>query len=213
MPRKDEAYEYLKNAILTNELPPDTPISELAVSQTLQMSRTPIREALRELESEGLIVSYPARGSFVASMTPYDVEEIYDLRMLLEQWAFERSICRINESDLVSIEKDFEKAHRDSNWELFHATDRALHNLIVERAGSKRLLEFVKTLNSQIERVRRISARDQGRSQRSYEEHMQIIDSIRKRDVAGGKKILQHHLRSVADSAIEAARYQVTPVK
>lgn len=209
MARKDDAYQYLKEAILSLELPPDSPISELAVAETLQMSRTPIREALRELESEGLVVSYPARGAFVASLTPYDVEDVYEMRMLCEEWAITRSIHRITPPELDQLEADFQKAYDTSDWALFHKTDRLLHGLIVERSGSRRLTDFVRTLNAQAERIRRISARGEMRSQRSYEEHMAILRSIRKGDAQEARAVLSTHLRSVADSAIEASKFRL----
>ncbi len=204
--RKDEAYNYLKNAILTYQLSPDEAISEMAISKELNISRTPVREAMRELEIEGLIVSYPSRGSFVASLTPYDVEEIYELRCLLEVWALKRSITRITEEELDEVEKMLKETVENLDWAGLHKADRRLHGLIVEKSGSKRLVTFVNTLNSQIERVRRISAKEQGRSIRSYKEHMQIIDCIRQRDLERCESILEEHLHSVANSAIEVVK-------
>lgn len=206
MDRKEQAYIYLKNAILTDQLLPDEPIPELAVARELKMSRTPIREAMRKLESEGLVVSYPSRGSFVTSLSPYDVEEIYELRSLLEIWALERSIMRISDEELNTVEECFEKAGQESNWEMFHEADRALHGLIVGKAGSRRLFEFINILYSQIERIRCISAKNRDRIQKSYREHMEIIRRIRERDVQKSKVALSVHLRSVTDSAVEAAK-------
>lgn len=207
MARKDEAYHYLKDSILTNKLAPDEPISEMAISEALHMSRSPIREALRELEREGLIISYPSRGSFVTSLTPYDVEEIYQLRQLLENWALERSINRIALEELNVLEQKFNMAYQNQNWNLFHEADRDLHGLIVENAGSKRLLDFINILYSQIERIRRISAMEVSRDRKSYEEHLEIIQCIRERDIVKGKQTLAEHLRSVSDSAMEVARF------
>ncbi len=204
--RKDEAYNYLKNAILTYQFAPDEAISEMAISKELKISRTPVREAMRELEIEGLIISYPSRGTFVASLTPYDVEEIYELRCLLELWALKHSLQRITEEELNEVENMFQKAAENSDWAGLHEADRKLHGLIVEKSGSKRLITFVNTLNSQIERVRRVSAKEQGRNLRSYEEHMQIISSIRQQDLKKCESILEEHLHSVANSAIEVVR-------
>ena len=204
MGRKEEAYVYLKEAIISNQLKPDQPLAELAISEQLHMSRTPIREAMRELEAEGLIVSYPARGSFVASLTPYDVDEIYALRVLLETWALERSIFRIPESVLDELEELFRTA---DSWEARHLADRRLHGTISEYAGSKRLLDFIQVLNSQVERVRRISATDHNRSLASHKEHLEILAQLRERDLPRCREALTRHLRGVADSAVEATRY------
>ena len=205
--RKDEAYRYLRNAIVTNRYPQNAPISEMAVSEELGMSRTPIREAMRELEREGLIVSYPARGSFVTPITPYDVEEIYELRVLLEVWALGRSFSRITPAELDHLEEMFRQGYERSDWELLHEADRSLHGLITEKAGSKRLLEFISVLNAQIERIRSASALDKNRSSLSYEEHLEIIRCIRAGDREKSLRALRAHLRSVANSAIESAKY------
>lgn len=206
MSRKEEAYCYLKNAIVSNQLKEEAPISELAISEELKMSRSPIREALRQLESEGLIVSYPSRGSFVASITPYDLEEIYELRILLEGWALTRGFNRISSRELDELANRFQKALHDTNWELQHEADRDLHRMIIERAGSKRLLDFINILNVQIERIRRISAQDIDRAAKSYKEHMEIIQYMKEKDLQASKDALERHLKSVAHSAIEVAK-------
>ena len=208
MGKKEIAYDYIKNAILSYDIKPDSPISESALAEELSMSRSPIREALGKLESEGLVVTYPSRGSFATSLTPYDVEEVYELRLLFEKWAFSRSIYNISDAELDELQKNFEIAYHDSDWELFHETDRQLHALIVDRAGRKRLTMFLRSLNQQVERIRLVSAKEPGRSQRSYEEHLQIIDCIRRKDIEKGEEVLDKHLRSVADSAINAAKLQ-----
>ena len=80
MSRREQAYEYIKKEIVTGKLKGGTPILELELSESLKMSRTPIREALKELEAEGAVVSYASRGTFVTELTPYDVEDIFNLR-------------------------------------------------------------------------------------------------------------------------------------
>lgn len=206
MNRKTEAYNYIREEILSNRLAPDAAISELAVSEKLRISRTPVREALRELESEGLTISYPSRGSFVASFSPYDVEEICELRILLESWALERSLNRITESELDELETSIRTGFQRKDWDLLHQADRGLHGLIVARAGSKRVQDFTRILNSQIERVRRFSAKSEDRACRSYEEHLDILHCVRSRDLDKSKKSLEKHLRSVAGDAVEVTK-------
>ena len=109
MDKKSQAYEYLKHAIIVDEIPPGSPLVELELSESLQMSRTPIREAMRQLETEGLVTTYPARGSFVTVLTPDDVQEIYELRLALELWALERSIARITDEELDALQAAFEE--------------------------------------------------------------------------------------------------------
>jgi len=205
MDRKSIAYDYLKQKIVDNEFLPGSPIRESDVAGTLNMSRAPVREALRELEMEGVVVSYPSRGSFVSAITPYDVEEIYELRMLLEVWALEKGFSRITTEDLDRFEMDFNAPNEPFNWEFYHDTDRAFHQMIIDKSGSRRVAMFMTMLNAQVERVRRFSARDSGRgSQERTAEHLHIIECIRSGDLEVSKEALCFHLRNVANSAIEA---------
>lgn len=201
--KKEIAYEYLKEAILSNKLKGSQAISEMAVAKKLEISRSPLREAMRELEQEGLIVSYPDRGSFVTALTPYDVEEIYDLRAMLEAWGLEKSINRISDNELDRLEEDFRKAAEAEDWDQLHQVDRRFHDLIINRSGSKRLVAFIRTLNSQTERVRRISTGAQMRRENSVTEHLEIIRCIRARDLEAAREALRKHIISVGVSAIE----------
>ncbi len=205
MARKEEAYNYLKEAIITNQLRPGEPISELSLSGQLNMRRSPIREALRMLEQEGLVVNYPVRGSFVAAMTPYDVEDVFQLRIMLELWALERSMTRFTPEDMDELERMFQDSEEEGSWEKRHEADRRFHAMIVEKAGSPRLLHFVKMLNLQSERIRRISAKNSMRMKRSYEEHMEILQHIRNQNLEAAKETLKKHLQAVANAAVEVA--------
>lgn len=208
MDKKSQAYEYLKHAITVDEIPPGSPLVELELSESLQMSRTPIREAMRQLETEGLVTTYPARGSFVTVLTPDDVQEIYELRLALELWALERSIARITDEELDALQAAFEEGYRTGAWETLHNADRGLHDLITEKAWSRRLLMLLSLLNTQAERIRYQSARSLGRDDLSYREHLHIIQCIRERDLEKSRAALRTHLRSVANSAMDAAKAQ-----
>ena len=208
MDKKSQAYEYLKHAIIVDEIPPGSPLVELELSESLQMSRTPIREAMRQLETEGLVTTYPARGSFVTVLTPDNVQEIYELRLALELWALERSIARITDEELDALQAAFEEGYRTGAWETLHNADQGLHDLITEKAWSRRLLMLLSLLNTQAERIRYQSARSLGRDDLSYREHLHIIQCIRERDLEKSRAALRTHLRSVANSAMDAAKAQ-----
>ena len=205
--RKQQAYEYLKSAIISNAIPAGAPVREMEVAAELKMSRTPIREAMRELEAEGVLKSYPARGTFVMPLTPSDVEEIYELRSLLELWAIDRSFDRITEEELSYAEGLFNEAYKASCWEKWHQADRLLHRLIVEKSGNSRLPAFNNMLCTQMDRIRKVSAaRDVSRLESSFREHMEIIALIRKRDLPKSREALRSHLRAVANSAIDLSK-------
>ena len=207
MSQKDRAYDYLKNAIVTNTMSAGTPVREMDIAAALQMSRTPIREAMRELEIEGALTSYPSRGAFVVPLTPSDVEEIYELRSLHELWAIERSFDRITDEELDIVERMLKESYEAKDSDGCHRADRLLHRLIVEKSGSKRLVAFINTLHTQIDRIRSIStSQDFSRMDRSYIEHMEITGLIRNRLLPKCKEALHHHLRTATNYAIEASK-------
>ena len=204
--KKEVAYEYLREGILSGDISPGSPISEMAVAQELQISRTPLREAMRELEREGLMVSYPDRGSFVTTITPSEVDEIYELRALIECWCLGKGFDRLNRRELSNIKEDFRTAYEKDDWELFHKADRRLHDMIVDSAASPRIRNFMNMLNAQTERIRRISAKGASRNEKSLKEHSAIIDAVIDNDREAADKALREHLSSVGDTAIEASR-------
>lgn len=206
MSRKDDAYNYISEQILSNQLQPGTPVSEVDVASKLNISRTPVREALRDLASDGLVISLPSRGSFVSTLSPYDVEEIGDLRILLECWSLERGIQSFTEEEISSFETRFQKAYDKNDWKALHEVDRAFHSAIVEHSGSRRVAEFARTLFMQIDRIRRTSAKSSNRSDASLREHLKILYYIRKKDLRCAQAALTEHLCSVSASAIETSR-------
>ncbi len=211
MDRTKNAYEYLKNAILDGVIRQGEPLKEVELAQNLQMSRSPIREALRQLEIEGIVTSYPGRGTFVAVITPYDVEEIYELRTIFELFALEKSFPRITDADLDRAEQSFLERNEPFNWEKYHDADRAFHQMLVDKCGNRRAATFLSILNNQVEWVRRCSARNAARSSSArLAEHLHIIECIRKRDLEASKEALRTHLRNVSNAAMDTCRLMAT---
>ncbi|APX73323.1 hypothetical protein BTM29_03715 [Companilactobacillus allii] len=187
---------------------PGAVIKEIELSEELQMSRTPIREAIRELQVQGLVESFPAKGTVVTKLTEEDVKEIFELRIALESIALEKSIDRILDKELDDVEAIFNEAVKGFNWEKLHEADRKLHGLIVNKSGSKRLIQFLDILSIQIERLRRLSTQDPKRKDDSYKEHMEIIHQLRNHDLDGCKAALALHLNAVCTSALQFVDYQ-----
>ena len=206
MSRKDIAYNYIRSRILSGELNADEPIREIELSESLNMSRTPIREALRDLEAEGVVVSYPSRGTFVAALTPYDVEEIFELRTMMELWALEKGFHRIGKTEIEGLRKELLNADEEGDWEKIHLADLHLHGMIVEKSTSKRLATFEAILNTQIERISYVTAFDSRRKPETLQEHLEILKSIEEGDLERAKISLEFHLKKVATAAIEASR-------
>ncbi|HAT53727.1 MAG TPA: GntR family transcriptional regulator [Lactobacillus sp.] len=206
MSRKDEAYEYLRNKIVINDFHPNQVLSENKLTDELNMSRTPVREALKELESDGL-VSLSGRETIVAPLTEQDVQEVYELRSLLESYALRQSINLIPEERLAEFEKAFNDAYHAGDWDAYLKVDTAFHALITHLAGHKRLQQFLKILGSQTERTRHVNSNNPNRMERSINEHMEIIKWIRLRNLDEAEKALAYHLQQVYESVRSYLNY------
>ncbi|MTJ91511.1 MAG: GntR family transcriptional regulator [Desulfovibrio sp.] len=204
--RKKQAYNFLRNAIISNEIAAGSPIREQELTKRLKMSRTPIREAMRELEKDGLLISYPARGTFVLVVTPSDVAEIYDLRILCELWALEQGLPRMHDNEIEIIDRLTNEAEANVDWEKFHLSDLLLHNLIIEKSYNKRLVSFIQAINGQIERIRRFNAKGKARYDLGIVEHKKILNALFNRNLPAAKKALEEHLRTSRSTAIEIAK-------
>lgn len=208
---KSVAYDYLLDAITSYELKPGHAIVEQDISDKLGISRTPIREALKQLESEGLVRHFPSRGTFVTNITVQDVDEIFQLRELFEITALKNAIHSITEEELDYIEErvrylDDKRSEEGPTKESFYNSDRELHALIMKYSGNSRMIKFHKTLEVQLEQLRRISAMTPMRLVKSRQEHLDIIYALRTRDLANATRALLIHLQNIKDSTLNVCR-------
>ncbi len=204
-----KAYEYLYNQILDGNLALGAPIAEAEVSREIGLSRSPIREALKRMEAEGLVKHYQGRGVFVTDITQHDLEEIFELRIVLETTALHTSINRIGEEKLDEMEQSF-LALKDNGGteEEFYAANSDLHDTIVNYCGNQRLRSFLSTLDAQNAIVNRISSIDPRHFSTSTVEHLDIIRAIRERDPEKAEACLRKHIETVRSSTIESYLYR-----
>ncbi len=198
-----KAYQYLRDSILSGELALGAPISEMEISARLQISRSPIREALRRMETEGLVYRYPGRGTFVTNITRKDLEEIFELRIMFEVQALNTASRYFEEEFLDSLERDFMYLNPDSQPQQYYDANSRLHTGIIAYAGNKRMEKFYKQLQTQIAIVTRISARDPEHFVLSREKHLAIVRALKERDVEKAKECLKVHLEEVRDRTIK----------
>ena len=200
---KTVAYNYIRENIIAAHFKAGQPILEQDIADKLNMSRTPVREALKELDAEGLVINYPFQGTIVASISISDVEEISELRQLLEVWALKRSFMRISDEALDAVESLFQKAEESYEWEDHQPADRALHNLIVGQSGSKWAYTIFQTIKDQLEWFRNGSVKVTDK-ELSRQEHLAIIHAIRERDFRKAEQTLSEHLSAVKKRFVTA---------
>lgn len=206
---KEIAYRYIKKNIISQNFECGYPILEKEIASKLNISRTPIREALKALEAEGFVKNYPFQSTIVSSLSQSDVEEICDLRLLLECWALKNSIHRITDEELDQVEAMFpEDVSKGYDWNTHHSADRALHGLIIRRANSPRLINMLNAFDDQIEWFR-TDCDNEAERRASYREHIEIINAIRSRDANNADQALRCHLEQVKARFLKNVRFNV----
>lgn len=206
MTRKEEAYDYIRSEIVHNHFHPNEVVSENQITDKLNMSRTPVREALKQLEADGLI-EMRGRENVVAPLTVDAVQEVYELRSLLETFALKKTINLIPIVRLNEIEEAFERAAAKNDWDEYLNVDTEFHELITHIARHPRLAQFLNILKAQTARTRHVSSLNPYRMNRSLEEHKEIIKWLRQRNLDEAEKALAYHLQRVYDSVRSYLNY------
>lgn len=204
--KKDLAYETIKEMILSHQLHPGDVISEQMLADELQVSRTPVREALLTLENEGLVKIVPMRGVFVTDITIRDVLEIYEIREALECLAVRKAALVEDQSLLDSLAAVLEAAGQDIRQHSYHRlfeADIDLHRFILDAARNTRLSQMADLLRDQIHRVRVLSPRVEGRIEATIAEHLAVIAALRQRDPDLAEQKLREHLRNARDNMVK----------
>lgn len=192
-----KAYEYIYRGILSGDIPMGSLVSESDVSKTLGISRSPVREALNHMESEGIVNRFVGRGTFVTDFSISDLKEIFELRIMFELHAVSKACIYMDDKKLDDLETKFKNLNKDSQAEEYFSANTELHYAIIEYAGNSRLRDFYSTLLAQFAIINRITARDPEHFDRSRATHLAIINAIRKRDDGQARTLLHDHLTEV----------------
>lgn len=207
----DQAYELIRVQILGGTLHPGDRLVEADLAEDLRSSRTPVREALRRLEAEGLVEVLPHRGARVTAWTEDDLSEIYDLRAVLEAMAAERAAARIDEADLMLLsdlcdEMDecalsLSTASRDSYSQL----NGQYHDVIREASGSPRLVAMLRSVVSVPLIVTTFHRFQQADMTRSARHHREAIDALQARDPVWAGSVLRSHVLAAKSTLLRKA--------
>ena len=201
-------YTELRRRILDGELLPDTPMSEYELAAQLDVSRTPVREALHRLASDGLVKNIANRGAFVTGLSPADIREIYEIREQLEPYAAGIAAREMPEPEIRQLRRDLSSARalaRAGDHEGTFQSDVALHEQIVAVTRNARLIEILARLKDQVHRIRVVAGKSSSRLVETIAEHRAIIDAIADRDANRARHAMQLHLRGARDNALHMA--------
>ncbi len=195
-----QAYLELRRQILSGQLQPGEPLSEYQLAKTLNVSRTPVREALARLRSAGLVRSVPQRGMFVSELGPGDVVEIMEIRERLESLVVRRAMDQgLSGEQLTSWEEQTEQARQliaDGRLPEALAIGSALHDQLISLAGNERLAEILAQLSEQVWLLSMVGIRAPGRPEQANEEHRALLAHMRNGDADAAEAAMREHLRN-----------------
>ncbi len=200
--KKTIVYESLKKRIITNVLQPGEPLNEIILSKELKISKTPVREAIQQLEKEGLVENIPGKGSFVSRFSLQDIRELFEMREMMECSVIRRVAAKAD-FDMTRAQlicDKFRSAEPDKNTThkgFINAGDQ-IHVFIFEAFGNKKLLEFYKGLQEQIIRMRHVLLNqvDEERSEASFREHLEAIEAVIQKDPDRAERAMKNHLQN-----------------
>ncbi len=199
----ESVYYQIRRNILSGKYQPGKAVTEMEVSNDLGVSRTPVREAFKHLESEGLLELRPNRGAIVVGIGRADIEDIYEIRSLLEGRAAERAALQSDEDSLKHLSEVIDLTEfyiERENYDRVTEMDDRFHQSIYELTGSRILQRILKELHAYAENIRERSIREPGRAKLMLEEHRAVLDAMKEKDPkTAGERMVQHVQNSAAN--------------
>lgn len=211
LPLRDVVFNTLRQAILTGELKPGERLMEIHLANRLGVSRTPIREAIRKLELEGLVTMIPRRGAEVAQITEKSMNDVLEVRRAVDALCVELACDRITEQELENLKlacDNFALAVKTKDIKKIARADVELHDIIVQATGNKRLIQLVNTLSEQMYRYRFEYIKDFSQHEKLVEEHRIIYRSIVEKDKETASEAAKLHIDNQKKAIIKQIRLE-----
>lgn len=196
-----EAYKVLKHSIMTNEVKPGDCLSENALAQSMGMSRTPIREAIKVLASEGLLEIHNGIGAFIKYITVKEIHDIFEVRSALECTAVDSALGRITDQELEALEQDWLKLQQSVlsgtpiGWDVLSEFDYRLHEFLVMKCDNDYIIDIIDSSRMKITRFQKLSAASLGNEIDTINQHLELIRLMKIRDAEALKAELIAHIQ------------------
>lgn len=205
---ENEIISRLRAAIVSGQFPPGAHLNESEIAKQMEVSRIPIREAIKKLEQEGLVVRQPNKGVDVISFTEQDVRETFSLRARLESMAFEWAIPNITNEDMAQLRAlvtEQETAIAERSYDELARLDMRFHELICLKAGHSRLLKIWYELHAQGQMMLNLRFRVMAdyTPKTVTEDHLEILDAIGRGDIESAVRLTNAISERVIDECIE----------
>ncbi len=210
-PLREIVFETLRDAIINQTLEPGERLMEIQLADEMGVSRTPVREAIRKLELEGLVIMVPRKGAYVAGISVKDIHEVFEVRAALEGLAASLAAQRITPEELDEMEKSLfvEAGEIDgNNLRSIVEIDTTFHDLLYKTARNEKLVQMVNNLQEQLQRFRSASLARPGRSKTALEEHRKILEALALRDSKLAQALAIEHIENAETAMMESIESQ-----
>ncbi|MBR6027827.1 MAG: GntR family transcriptional regulator [Clostridia bacterium] len=211
-PIREIAYEVLKHAIITGDIPAGERIVETDYAERLHISRTPLREALRKLERDGLVEYVLRRGVVVRAFTIADVEEIYTIRNALEMLTLPAIIEKATPEQIASLRRklhEMDGLMARGDIEQLSPLTRDFHSELTAISHQNRILRVIEGQDEYIKRFSAMAIRQYSDLNEAHQEHYELVNLIEKRDLEGLRALMQHHIDASKEHCLAALRIQM----
>lgn len=207
LPLRDVVFNTLRQAILRGELKPGERLMEIQLANKLGVSRTPIREAIRKLELDGLVLMIPRRGAEVAEITEKNLRDVLEVRTALEELAVRSACDKMTEEDFVELKRaatDFEVALKADDVTMIAELDVKFHDIIYNATSNQRLIQLLNNLREQMYRYRVEHLKSENARPRILSEHEGLIRSLESKDKEKAAEIICVHMSNQVEEVIRA---------
>lgn len=196
-------FHKIREGILSGKYAANEELKEKNIGDELGVSRTPVREALRQLELEGLVSIIPNKGAYVVGLSKKDIRDIYEMRSLLEGLCAKWAAVNVTEEQLNELEENIflsEFHAGKQNWEQMVELDNRFHEILYLASGSKELKHILTDYHQYVQRVRKVTLAEAKRVQESTEEHKVIVEALKKHDPKKAEEAATIHIRNTVSN-------------
>ena len=211
LPLRDVVFNTLRRAILRGELKPGERLMEIQLANKLGVSRTPIREAIRKLELEGLVLMIPRKGAEVAEITEKNLRDVLEVRCALEELAVQLACDRIERNrirELHAAAAHFRDILDSDDITQVAAADEAFHDVIFKATGNERLIQLLNNLREQMYRYRIEYLKKKECYPQLLKEHATIMKAIEEHDKEKATRITGQHINNQVDTVVDTIRHK-----
>lgn len=207
LPLRDVVFNTLRRAILRGELLPGERLMEIQLAQRLGVSRTPVREAIRKLELEGLVTMIPRKGAEVAQITVSDLKDVLEVRIALEELAVKDACENITEEQLAALRsanEEFRRVLQEGDLMTCGQADIKFHEIIYRATNNKRLLQMLSNIREQMYRYRMEYLKDHSKHEALVREHEKICQALQEHDREKAGEAIRVHIENQKESIISS---------